>query len=72
MRAISLVVAAILLAGCAHRPLTPEQRAMMMHFYDQQQENYRAQQRAIQAAGPNQQTHCVSNIVGSSVYTTCN
>jgi PBP1b-binding outer membrane lipoprotein LpoB len=74
MRAISLIaIAAMLLTGCASRPLTPEQRAQLMRAYQAQQavnaQNAAAMRAAAQA---NQQTHCISNVAGSSVYTNCN
>jgi uncharacterized protein YcfL len=74
MRPISfLAVVAILLAGCASHALTLEQRAQLMRAY-QAQQAVNAQNAATMraAAQANQQTHCISNVVGTSVYTTCN
>ena len=73
MRVLSLVLAGLMLTGCASHPLTPEQRAQLMRAYQAQQavnaQNAANLRAAVQA---NQQTHCISNVVGTSVYTTCN
>lgn len=70
---LMLTGTAVILSGCMTQPLTPEQRATMMHIYDQQQANYRAQTENIRAWGQprNSSTNCISNVVGTTVYTNC-
>jgi len=71
----TVAICILALAGCASRPLTPEDQAAVARIIQMNQHNFDEMNRnaATIAAGAQQHapTNCITSYVSDSAYTTC-